>query len=69
MERNTQVVTLTPEGSQAVGHTAPHLSVITIDVDMESDTEAVSTPDEAGTTPGYPNGAHQQDRPTVTTLQ
>ena len=64
-EANTQVVTLTPEGPQAVGHTAPNLSIITIDVDTESDTDVVSTPDEVDTTPGYLNGAHQQDRPTV----
>ena len=63
------MVTLTPESPQAVGHMAHNLSVIMIDVDMENDTEAVSTPDEAGTTPGYPNGAHQQNRPTVITLQ
>ena len=63
------MVTLTPEGPQAVGHTAPNLSVITIDVDMESDTDAVRTLDKDGTTPGYQNGAHQQDRPTVITLQ
>ena len=36
---------------------------------MESDTDGVSTPDEVGTTPGYLNGAHQQDRPMVITLQ
>ena len=39
----------------------PNLSVIMIDVDMENDTEVVSTPDEAGTTHGSPNGAHQQN--------
>ena len=42
-ETSTQVVTLTPEGPQIVGHTAPNLSVITTDVDMESDTEVVGT--------------------------
>ena len=36
---------------------------------MESDTDGMSTPDEVGTTPGYPNGAHQQDRSTVITWQ
>ena len=41
METNTQALTLTPESTQAVGHTAPNLSVITIDADMENDTEIV----------------------------
>ena len=68
-ETNKQAVTLTPEGPQAVGQPAPNLSIITIDVNMESDTDKVSTPDEVSTTPVYPNGAHQQDRPTVITLQ
>ena len=39
VKTNTQALTLTPEGPQAVGHTAPNLSVITIDVDMEGDPE------------------------------
>ena len=68
-EANTQVVTLTPAGPQAVGQPAPNLSIITIDVNMGSDTDGASTPDKVGTTPGYPNGAHQQDRPTVITVQ
>ena len=37
VETTTQPLTSTLEGSQAVGHTAPNLSVIIIDVDMESD--------------------------------
>ena len=53
METNTQAVTLTPESPQAVGHTAPNLSVITIDVDIESDTEVVGTQDATGTTSGH----------------
>ena len=44
VETNTHVVTLTPVGPPAVGHTAPNLSVITIDVDMEGDPEAVGHP-------------------------
>ena len=36
---------------------------------MESDTDGVSTPEEVDTTSGYLNGAHQQDRPMVITLQ
>ena len=36
---------------------------------MESDTDGVSTTDVVSATPGYPNSAHQQDRPTVITLQ
>ena len=52
-ETITQVVTLTPEGPQAGGHTAPNLSIITIDVDMEGDTEVVSTQDATVTTSGY----------------
>ena len=59
-ETNTQVVTLTPEGPQAVGLTAPNLSVFTIDVDMESDTEVVGTQDATVTTSGYQHGARQQ---------
>ena len=61
-ETSTQVVTLTPEGPQVVGRTAPNLSAITIDVDMESDTEVVGTQDATSTTTGYQNGARQQDR-------
>ena len=60
VETNTQALTLTPEGPQAVGHTAPNLSVITIDVDMEGDTEEAGTQDVTVTTPGYQTGAHQQ---------
>ena len=66
---NTQALTPTPKGTHAVGHTAPNLSVIMIDVDMESDTEVVGTQDATGTTSGYQNGARQQDRPKVTTPQ
>ena len=36
---------------------------------MESDTEVMGTQDATGTTSGYQNGARQQDRPKVTTLQ
>ena len=68
-EANTQAVTLTPEGPQAVRQPVPNLSIITIDVNMESDTDGVSTPEKVSTTPGYLNGAHQQDRPMVITLQ
>ena len=53
VETNTQALTLTPEGPQAVGHTAPNLSVITIDVDMEGDTEVAGTQDATVTTSGY----------------
>ena len=63
------MVTLKPEGPQAVGHTAPNLSVITIDVDMEGDTEVVGTQDATVTTSGYQNGARQQDRQKATTSQ
>ena len=49
VERNTQMVPLIPESPQAVGPTAPNLSVITIDVDMENDMEAANRPDKAGT--------------------
>ena len=68
-EANTQAVTPTPESPQSVGPPAPNLSIITIDVNMESDTGGVNTPEDTGTTPGYLNGAHQQDRPMVITLQ
>ena len=63
------MVTPTPEGPQAVGHTVPNLRVIKIDVDMESDTEVVGTQDATGTTSGYQNGARQQNRLKVTTSQ
>ena len=59
----------TPESPQSVGQPAPNLSIITIDVNMESDTGRVNTPEDTGTTPGYLNGAHQQDRPMVITVQ
>jgi len=68
-EANTQVVTLTPAGPQVVGQPAPNLSIITIDVNMESDPDGASMPGAVGTPHGYPNGAHQQDRPTVITVQ
>jgi hypothetical protein len=68
-EANTQAVTPTPESPQSVGPPAPNLSIITTDVNMESDTGGVNTPEDIGTTPGYLNGAHQQDRPMVITLQ
>ena len=69
VETNTQAVTLTPENPQAVGHTTPNLSVIMLEVDIENDMEAANRPDKAGTAPGSPNGAHQQDRPMVINLQ
>ena len=55
------MVTLTPEGPQVGGHTAPNLSVITIEEDMESDTEVEDTQDATGTAPGNEDGARQQD--------
>ena len=39
VELNQQAVTLTPEEPQVSGQPAPNLSIITIDVDMESDTD------------------------------
>ena len=57
METNTQALTLTPEGTQAVGHSASNLSVITIDADMEDDTEATGTQATTATTSGYQRGA------------
>ena len=63
------MVTPTPEGPQVIGQPAPNLSIITIDVNMESDTDGVSTPDVVSATPGNWNSAHQQDSPTVITLQ
>ena len=44
-ELNKLTVTLTPEDPQVIGQPAPNLSIITIDVNMESDTDRVSTPD------------------------
>ena len=67
-EANTQVVTLTPAGPQVVGQPAPNLSIITIDVNMESEPNGASMPGAVGTPHGYPNGAHKQDRPTVINL-
>ena len=69
VETNTQALTLTPEGTQAVGNTASSLSVITIDADMEDDTEAAGTQATTATTSGYPTGAHHQDRQTDATPQ
>ena len=63
VETNTQALTLTPESPQAVGHTAPNLSVITIDVDMESDPAAGGAQEVTVIPSGYQNGAHQQDQP------
>ena len=68
-ETSTQVVTLTPEGPQVVGHTAPNLRAITIDVDMESDPAAAGTQDVTVIPSDYQNGAHQQDQQTAATLQ
>ena len=39
-----QAVSLTPEEPQVLEQPAPNLSNITIDVDIESDTDGVSTP-------------------------
>ena len=69
VETNTQALTLTPESPQAVGHTAPNLSVITIDFDMESDPAAVGTQDVTVIPSGYQNGAHQQNRHKADTSQ
>ena len=68
-EATTKAVTPTPESPQSVGQPALNLSINTIDVNMKSDTDGVSTPKKVGTTPGYLNGAHQQDLPMVITLQ
>jgi hypothetical protein len=62
METNSQVTTMTSEGSLAVGPTAPNLSVINL-VDTETDTDAENRPEEVGTEPGSPNGVQQQDGP------
>ena len=64
VKTNTQAPTLTPESTQAVEHTAPNLSDITIDADMEDDTEVAGTQDTTATTSGYQTGAHHQDRQT-----
>ena len=69
VEANTQALTLTPKGPQAVGHMAPNLSVITIDADMEHDPAAGSTQDVTVIPSGYQNGAHQQDHHQADTLQ
>ena len=68
-EANTQVVTLTPAGPQVVEQPTPNLRIITIDENMESDTDGASMPGAVGTPHGYSNGAHQQDRQTVITVQ
>ena len=69
METTTQPLTSTLESSQAVGHTAPNLSVIIIDVDMESDPAAGGTQEVTVIPSGYQNGAHQQDHPQADTSQ
>ena len=48
VETNTQVITMTSEGSLAVGPTAPNLSVINL-VDTETDTDAANRLEEVGT--------------------
>ena len=62
-------MTPTPEDSQAVGHTAPNLSVITIDVNMEHDLAAGGTQNVTVLSPGYQNGAHQQNQHQADTLR
>ena len=69
VKTNTQALTLTPEGTQAAGRTAPNLSVITINSDMEDDTEAAGTQATTTTTSGYQTGAHHQNRQTGATPQ
>ena len=58
VETTTQALTPTPEGSQAEGHTAPNVSVITIDDDMDSDSAAVGTQDVTVIPSSYQHGAH-----------
>jgi hypothetical protein len=65
VEANMQALTLTPKGTHAVGNTAPNLSVITIDEDMEEGTEAAGTKATTATPSGYQASAHHQDRQTV----
>ena len=69
VETTTQAMTPTPENSQAVGHTALNLSVITIDVDMEHDPAAGGTQEVTVISSDYQNGAHQQDHPQADTSQ
>ena len=66
VETTTLPLTSTLEGSQAVGHTAPNLSVIIIDVDMESDPAPEGTQEVTVIPSDYQNGAHQQDHPRQT---
>ena len=49
--------------------TAPNLSVITIDADMEEDTEAAGNQVTTATISGYQTGAHHQERQTGATPQ
>ena len=69
METTTQPLTSTLEGSQAVGHTAPNLSVIIIDVDMESEPAPEGTQEVTVIPSDCQNGAHQQDHPQADTSQ
>ena len=69
VETTTQALTPTPEGSQAVGHTASNLSVIIIDADMESDPAAGGTQEVTVIPSDSQNRAHQQDHPQADTSQ
>ena len=69
VDTTTQPLTSTPEDSQAVRHTAPNLSVIIIDADMESDPATEGTQEVTVIPSDYRNGAHQQDHPQADTSQ